>query len=239
MGYSDFREPQGQVIESLLNQKDTLVILPTGMGKSLCFQLPALMQEGLTLVISPLVSLMENQVQDLVARNLPAARLHSQQSRQQRKQVLELLKRNQLKLLYLSPETLLSQPIWALMLDASVKIQSIVIDEAHCLVQWGTTFRPIYRRLGAARQSIQRVKQQSVTLGAFTATADPQTQREISSVLSLRNHQTFRVSPYRQNLDLKVVRVFTPRGRRNKLLHFIELQGRTSGLVYTRSRKDR
>ena len=140
-GYQDFRDPQSQVVESLLSQTDTLAILPTGMGKSLCFQVPALMQQGLTLVISPLVSLMENQVQELKGRSIPAAVIHSQQSSPEKKQALYHLQKNRLKLLYLSPETFLSQPIWDLLLKLVQDIQSIIIDEAHCLVQWGDTFR--------------------------------------------------------------------------------------------------
>ena len=237
-GYPDFRDPQSQVVESLLSQTDTLAILPTGMGKSLCFQVPALMQQGLTLVISPLVSLMENQVQELKGRSIPAAVIHSQQSSPEKKQALYHLQKNRLKLLYLSPETFLSQPIWDLLLKLGQDIQSIIIDEAHCLVQWGTTFRPIYRRLGAARQALKLNQKRPVTIGAFTATADPQTQKEISSVLQLNQPNTFRLSPYRANLDLKIHRVWTPRSRKLKLLSFIEQQGSSSGLVYTRSRKE-
>ncbi len=149
-GYEDFRPPQGEIISSLLAQRDALVIMPTGGGKSICFQLPALLQTGLTLVVSPLVALMENQVQELRNRNLPAALLHSELSSHQRWQTLQLLERQQLRLLYLSPETLLNKSVWERLCQPQLKINGLILDEAHCLVQWGETFRPAYRRLGAA-----------------------------------------------------------------------------------------
>ena len=111
-GYNDFRPPQGEIVSSLLSGKDTLIIMPTGGGKSICFQLPALLQTGLTIVVSPLVALMENQVQELRDRNLPASLLHSQLPIQQRSQTMQSLLQNKLRLLYLSPETLLSKPVW-------------------------------------------------------------------------------------------------------------------------------
>lgn len=111
-GYEDFRSPQEEIISSLISQQDALVIMPTGGGKSICFQLPALMQTGLTLVVSPLVALMENQVKELRDRNLPAALLHSELPSQQKWQTLQLLDKQQLRLLYLSPETLLSPKVW-------------------------------------------------------------------------------------------------------------------------------
>ena len=121
-GYDDFRPPQGEIVSSLLAGKDTLIIMPTGGGKSICFQLPALLQTGLTLVVSPLVALMENQVQELRDRNLPASLLHSQLSRQQRRQTMQSLQQNKLRLLYLSPETLLSKPVWEIISQPHIQI---------------------------------------------------------------------------------------------------------------------
>lgn len=158
-GYPDFRPPQAEIIRSLLAQRDILIIMPTGGGKSICFQLPALLQPGLTLVVSPLVALMENQVKELRDRRLPAALLHSELPTYQRKQILQQLERQQLKLLYLSPETLLSAPVWERLCQPQVKINSLILDEAHCLVQWGDTFRPAYRRLGAVRPALLQSKQ--------------------------------------------------------------------------------
>jgi ATP-dependent DNA helicase RecQ len=127
-GYSDFRPPQGEIVQTLLAQRDALIILPTGGGKSLCFQLPALMQSGLTLVISPLVALMENQVQELRQRRLPAALLHGEMPAMQRKQVLWALETQRLRLLYLSPETLLSPSVWQRLCAPDLKINGLILD---------------------------------------------------------------------------------------------------------------
>uniref|UniRef100_UPI0036F2B47F DEAD/DEAH box helicase n=1 Tax=Trichocoleus desertorum TaxID=1481672 RepID=UPI0036F2B47F len=131
-GYSSFRPPQGEILQSLLAQRDSLIVMPTGGGKSLCFQLPALLQTGLTLVVSPLVALMENQVQELQERRLPAALLHSELPIRQRKQTLWALEQQKLRLLYLSPETLLSPAVWERLCQPNLRINSLVLDEAHC-----------------------------------------------------------------------------------------------------------
>ncbi len=235
-GYSQFRSLQGEVVRATLQRQDVLAILPTGAGKSLCFQLPALLQDGLSLVISPLVALMENQVAALQSKNVSAALFHSERSRDQRQQVLGRLERGQLKLLYLSPESLLTPAIWNRLTQLSQAIQSITVDEAHCITQWGNSFRPVYRRLGAIRPALQA--QYSIPIAAFTATADTATQQEIQSVLGLQQPQIFRSSPYRRNLHLKIQRVWSPASRRQRLRSFIEAQGSTAGLVYTRSRRE-
>lgn len=141
-GYEDFRSPQGEIIQTLLTRKDALIILPTGAGKSICFQLPALLQTGLTIVVSPLVALMENQVNQLKHLGLSGALLHSELPRKERKKTLQAIAQQQLSLLYLSPETLLSLPVWKIISQPEIKITGIIIDEVHCLTQWGTTFRP-------------------------------------------------------------------------------------------------
>ncbi len=235
-GYRQFRPLQGDVVRATLQRRDVLAILPTGAGKSLCFQLPALLQEGLSLVISPLVALMENQVAALQDKNVAAALYHSERSRNQRQHVLGQLERGQLKLLYLSPESLLTAAVWNRLLQISQIIQSITIDEAHCITQWGNSFRPVYRRLGTVRPALQSL--QSIPIAAFTATADTTTQQEIQSVLRLQQPQVFRSSPYRRNLRLKIQRVWSPASRRQGLRSFIEAQGHTAGLVYTRSRRE-
>lgn len=238
-GYSQFRPLQGEIVMSILQRKDTLVMLPTGAGKSLCFQLPALLQTGLTIVVSPLVALMENQVQALRTRGVDAALLHSEQSREQRQQMLHKLARGQLRLLYLSPESLLGANLWQRLIAPSVKIQTLVIDEAHCITQWGSSFRPTYRRLGSVRSALLQQRPGSeIAIAAFTATADPATQQDIRNVLGLKQPQVFRNSPYRKNLHLKIVRVWTAARRRDRLRQFIQSQGQTTGLVYTRSRRD-
>ena len=201
-GYEDFRPPQGEIIQSLLTKKDTLIIMPTGGGKSICFQLPALLQTGVTLVVSPLVALMENQVQELKERKLKAALLHSQLSVSQRRQTLQALERQELRLLYLSPETLLSRPVWEKLSHPELVINGLILDEAHCLVQWGDTFRPAYRRLGAVRPALLKSKRRGtkIALAAFTATADPLAQTVISETLGLQQPNVFRLNPYRTHL---------------------------------------
>ncbi|MBV9389308.1 MAG: ATP-dependent DNA helicase RecQ [Chroococcidiopsidaceae cyanobacterium CP_BM_ER_R8_30] len=238
--YHDFRAPQGEIVQTLLAQRDTLVIMPTGGGKSICFQLPALLQTGLTLVVSPLVALMENQVQELLGRGIPAALLHSQLSISQRKQTLRQLEQQQLKLLYLSPETLLSLPVWERLCQPDLQISMLALDEAHCLAQWGETFRPAYYRLGAVRPALLKHKPPgtNITIAAFTATADPPVQKTIQRVLRLQEPAVFSLNPYRPNLHLQVQQVWTPRGRRQQLLRFIRAQQQTTGLVYMRSRRD-
>ena len=239
-GYENFRYPQAEIIKSLLRSQDTLVVMPTGGGKSLCFQLPALVQEGLTLVVSPLVALMENQVKELQQRHLPAALLHSEVPRHQKKQILSSIEQQQLKLLYLSPETILSVPVWQKIALPQVKINSLILDEAHCLVQWGTTFRPAYRRLQIVRSTLLKSKPQGtkIAIAAFTATADSLTQKAIIRTLQLKQPKTFLLSPYRSNLNLQVKTIWTPRGKKQQTLKFIQTHPQQSGLIYVRSRRD-
>lgn len=239
-GYDDFRPPQGEIIRTLLERKDAMIIMPTGGGKSICFQLPALLQDGLTLVISPLVALMENQVQELRQRKLPAALLHSQLPAPERKRNLSLLEQQKLRLLYVSPETLLSPPVWERLCQPQLKINGLILDEAHCLVQWGDTFRPAYRRLGVVRSHLLKYKPPGtkIAIAAFTATADPTAQKIIQQVLKLQKPEIFRLNPYRENLHLKVEIAWTPKGRQQKLLDFIKARDKQAGLVYVRSRKD-
>ncbi len=239
-GYADFRPPQGEVIQALLDQKDALIVMPTGAGKSLCFQIPALMQNGLTLVISPLVALMENQVQELKQRRLPAALIHSEIPRQEKKQTLAELAKPHLRLLYLSPETLFSDAVWQRLINPQLKINGIILDEAHCLVQWGDTFRPTYRRLGAIRPTLLQSKppNSSLAIAAFTATADTTSQTMIKAALGLNNPEIFLVNPYRANLNLQIKIALSPRCRRHQLLNFLEKKPQQSGLIYVSSRRD-
>lgn len=239
-GYEDFRSPQGEIIRSLLEKQDALIVMPTGGGKSVCFQLPALLQTGLTLVISPLVALMENQVQELQQLQLPAALLHSELPTWEKKKTLQALERQELRLLYLSPETLLSAAVWERLCHPRLKINGLILDEAHCLVQWGETFRPAYMRLGAVRPALLKCKPPGtkISIAAFTATADPIAQKTIQKVLQLQQPQLFLINPFRKNLRLKVQTVWTPKGRKEQLLKFIQAHSKQAGLVYVRSRKD-
>jgi ATP-dependent DNA helicase RecQ len=239
-GYEDFRPPQGEIIQSLLEKRDALIIMPTGGGKSICFQLPALLQTGLTLVVSPLVALMENQVQELRSRNLPAALLHSELPPYQRRQTLQALARQQLRLLYVSPETLLSVPVWEILCQPQIVINGLILDEAHCLVQWGETFRPAYRRLGVVRAALLKSKppETKIAVAAFTATADPSAQKIITETLQLQQPAIFHINLYRSNLNPSVCIAWTPRGRKQQLLKFIQKRPRQTGLVYVRTRRD-
>ena len=239
-GYEKFRPPQGEIINTLLQGKDALVVLPTGGGKSICFQLPALLQRGLTIVVSPLVALMENQVAQLQELGLPGALLHGEIPSSHRKTTLEAIARQKLSLLYLSPETLLNPGVWKILATPEIEIRAIVIDEVHCLTQWGTSFRPAYRRLGAVRRSLLKTKppKTKIAIAAFTATADPQSQREICRALELKQPETFLVNPWRSNLSLNIQTVWTPKGRKQRLLKFIRSHQQQSGLVYVRSRRD-
>ncbi|ARV60758.1 recombinase RecQ [Nostocales cyanobacterium HT-58-2] len=239
-GYEDFRPPQGEIIQSLLAKEDTLIIMPTGGGKSICFQLPALLQTGLTLVVSPLVALMENQVQELRERRLPAALLHSELPPDKRRMTLQALERQQLRLLYLSPETLLSKPVWERLCQPQLVINGIILDEAHCLVQWGDTFRPAYRRLGTVRPALLKSKPlgTNIALAAFTATADPLAQTKIREVLQLQQPAVFCIYPYRSNINPYIRVAWTPTGRKQQLLKFLYEKSQQTGLVYVRTRRD-
>lgn len=239
-GYAEFRPPQGEIVRCLLEGRDALIVMPTGGGKSICFQLPALLQQGVTLVVSPLVALMENQVQDLRQRQLPAAVLHSELPTQQRRQTLAALEQQRLRLLYLSPETLLTEAVWQRLCRPELRVNGLILDEAHCLVQWGETFRPAYRRLGTVRPALLQHKPpgSQMAIAAFTATADPQAQATIQEVLGLHQPATFLLNPYRPNLALSVQPVSTPRARRQRLLHFVQDHRGQSGLIYVRTRRD-
>ncbi|NJL45290.1 MAG: ATP-dependent DNA helicase RecQ [Leptolyngbyaceae cyanobacterium SM2_3_12] len=239
-GYPDFRPPQGDIVQALLERRDVLVVLPTGGGKSVCFQLPALLQTGLTLVVSPLVALMENQVQELREKSLPAAALHSQMPSPLRRQTLQAIERQQLRLLYVSPETLLSPPVWERLCNPELKLNGLILDEAHCLVQWGETFRPAYRRLGAVRSALisHRINPDPIPIAAFTATADPQAQQILRDVLGLQSPKVIRLNPHRPNLNLEVKPVFSTGQRQAIVRRYLQRRSGQAGLIYVRTRRD-
>ncbi|MDG2990711.1 RecQ family ATP-dependent DNA helicase [Candidatus Synechococcus calcipolaris G9] len=239
-GYSDFRPPQAEVIQAIIQGQDALIILPTGGGKSLCFQLPSILKTGLTLVISPLLALIENQVAELRERNLAAAAFHSECSRGDRQRVLHDLDRQKLRLLYLSPESLFSPKIWQRLIHPDLLINGLILDEAHCLVQWGDSFRPAYRRLGTVRPALEQAKPHHPrpAIAAFTATADHQVRQTIEQVLGLKQPHRVCLNPYRANLSLGVKSVCSRGHRRQQVIQFIRQQRGTSGLVYGRSRRD-
>lgn len=228
-GYQQFRPHQRPIVEAVASGRDVLAILPTGGGKSLAFQVPALLRRGTTLVITPLVALMEDQVGQLKKLGLPAACLHGGQPAEERRTVLAGIVREGWQLLYLSPETLLSPPVWSRL--QKISVARLVLDEAHCLVSWGSTFRPDYHRIGAARRALG-----NPPLCAFTATATPQVQQELIRLLGLVDPEQLIVPPYRANLALSVQWIWTPNQRIERIQSFLKCQGNTQGLIYLRTR---
>jgi ATP-dependent DNA helicase RecQ len=227
-GMPSFRQPQRAIIDAVLAKKDTLVVMPTGGGKSLCFQLPALLLPGVTLVVSPLIALMKDQVDALQARGLPAGLLNSSQSLEEQRATLDAIRARTLKLVYIAPERFRSQSFLnALPADA---ISLFAIDEAHCLSQWGHDFRPDYMRLGEARKTLG-----SPPCIALTATATPDVQADIMKVLEMRDQAEFVAGFARENLSFKVRKIGSKADKQEALLRLIK-QHKT-GIVYCATRK--
>lgn len=195
---TQFRPLQREIIETILNRRDVLAILPTGAGKSLCYQFPATLFPGLTIVVSPLLSLMQDQLGKLTEHNIPSACWNSQQTDRQVKHVQCAIKENRIKLLFLSPEKLASTEVVKVLTGANVSF--VCVDEAHCISQWGHDFRPEYRHIG---HFLKKLPQRPV-VAAFTATATPNTMAEISHSLSLDNGRQFFLPAYRPNLRYAV-----------------------------------
>lgn len=196
-GYSDFRQPQKEIIDSVLSKNDTFAILPTGGGKSLCYQIPAIAFEGMTLVISPLIALMQDQIQALIKVGISAASITSQLDFEEINEVLNQCRLGKIKLLYIAPERLQSQ----LFINSlnELNIDLIAIDEAHCISQWGHDFRPAYLKISDIREILPKAP-----ILALTATAIPKVQEEIISSLKLKNVRVFKTTLKRNNLIHKV-----------------------------------
>jgi ATP-dependent DNA helicase RecQ len=226
-GYSEFRPLQESVIENVLEKKDTLVIMPTGGGKSLCYQIPALIFEGLTIVVSPLISLMKDQVEQLHELGVSAVVLNSSLSTIEYDENTKLIKEKKAKMLYVAPETLMMER--TLNLLASVKIDCLTIDEAHCISEWGHDFRPEYRRLADLRSAFP----DAVTM-ALTATATPRVQQDITRTLQFTKSNVFIASFNRENLFLQVIRKNDPF---EQTLKFLRKHENQSGIIYCFSRK--
>lgn len=226
-GYQQFRQGQQEVIEATLAGKDTLVIMTTGGGKSLCYQVPALCLEGITLVISPLISLMKDQVDQLLTNGIEAGYLNSSQTLEEQRAIEQKALSGQLKLLYLSPEKVMTQGFYHFI--SHCKISFIAVDEAHCVSQWGHDFRPEYTLLGNLRNTFP-----NIPLMALTATADPTTRADILLHLRLNNPHTYLGSFDRSNIRYTVQEKFKPM---EQLAKFIAGQKGKSGIVYCNSRK--
>ncbi len=226
-GYPEFRTLQKEVIANVLAKRDTLVIMPTGGGKSLCYQIPALIFEGLTIVVSPLISLMKDQVEQLTELGVNAVVLNSSLSAAEYEENVKLIKERKAKMLYVAPETLMMER--TLNLLSSLKVDCLTIDEAHCISEWGHDFRPEYRQLADLRSRFP----EAVTM-ALTATATPRVQRDITRTLSFAKSHVFIASFNRKNLFLQVIRKNDPF---EQTLKFLRKRENQSGIIYCFSRK--
>ncbi|MPQ46111.1 DNA helicase RecQ [Marinifilum sp. N1E240] len=226
-GYDQFRPLQEKVIQSVLKGNDAVVIMPTGGGKSMCYQIPALIMEGVTIVVSPLIALMKDQVEGLRANGVYADYLNSSQTSQQQAKVLENITAGNIKLLYVSPEKLVSQEFYYLLLQ--MKVNLFAIDEAHCISVWGHDFRPEYAKMSYLKKQFPHVP-----VIALTATADNLTQKDILSQLNLENPEKFISSFDRPNLSLTVA---PGRDKFKSILGFLRQRPHQSGIIYCLSRK--
>ena len=227
-GYNEFRPPQADIISAVLAGQDTFVLMPTGGGKSLCYQLPALMLPGLTVVISPLIALMKDQVDALRLNGIKASYLNSTLSPVERDTVFNALKQQQLSLLYIAPERLFSNEQQFLGWLKKLPVSLFAIDEAHCISQWGHDFRPEYRLLS----HLKTVFPQVPTI-ALTATADKLTQDDIITKLALRQPQIFKSSFNRPNIYYSVE---PKKGMYSRLVEYLIEHRDDSGIIYTLSR---
>jgi ATP-dependent DNA helicase RecQ len=226
-GLKRFRPFQLEIIERVLAGGDAFVLMPTGGGKSLCYQLPAVHGEGLAIVVSPLISLMKDQVDALRANGVNAAMYNSNLDAQEARSVLARLHGGELDLLYVAPERMM-RPGFVSSLE-SIRVGLIAIDEAHCVSQWGHDFRPEYAALGQLREHFPKTP-----FIALTATADPQTRDDIVDVLGLHSAKRFITSFDRPNIRYTVLEKHQPQ---TQLLRFLDKQGDESGIVYALSRK--
>ncbi len=227
-GYDSFRPQQKNIIQSVLNKKDALVLMPTGGGKSICYQIPALLSEGTAIVVSPLISLMKDQVEALRANGIATAALNSNNDETENMEIKRMCLSGKLKLLYISPERLLMEIDYLL---RDMQISLFAIDEAHCISQWGHDFRPEYTKMGVLHERFP-----NVPVIALTATADKITRQDIIRQLHLKDPQLFITSFDRPNLSLDVKRGYQQREKHKELIHFINQHANESGIIYCMSR---
>lgn len=226
-GYDSFRPMQDEIIQNVYDKKDTLVLMPTGGGKSICFQIPAITMKGITIVVSPLIALMQDQVEGLKANGIEAAFLNSSQSYPEQKMVEDDCFNGKIKMLYVSPEKLVSEAFTPILKMLPVNL--IAIDEAHCISSWGHDFRPEYTKLKFLKKQLPHIP-----IIALTATADKTTRKDIVTQLNLAEAKQFVASFDRPNLSLTVK---AGQKRFEQICEFLEDRPNTSGIVYCLSRK--
>lgn len=227
-GYDSFRPLQEEIIRHILDGNDALVLMPTGGGKSICYQLPALLREGTAVVVSPLISLMKDQVEALCANGISAGALNSSNDETENAALRRACMEGRLKLLYISPEKLLAEANYLL---RDMHISLFAIDEAHCISQWGHDFRPEYAQMGILHQQFP-----NVPIIALTATADKITREDIIRQLHLNHPRTFISSFDRPNLSLTVKRGYQQKEKSKTILDFIARHPGESGIIYCMSR---
>ncbi|EJS03559.1 DNA helicase RecQ [Bacillus mycoides] len=227
-GYSSFRRGQDETIKNVLDGKDTVCIMPTGGGKSICYQIPALVFEGTTLVISPLISLMKDQVDTLVQNGISATYINSSISITEANQRIQLAKQGHYKLLYVAPERLDSMEFVDQLID--MKIPMIAIDEAHCISQWGHDFRPSYLHI---HRILDYLPEKPLVL-ALTATATPQVREDICNTLGINQENTIMTTFERENLSFSVIK---GQDRNAYLADYIHQNQKESGIIYAATRK--
>ncbi|RUM65890.1 MAG: DNA helicase RecQ [Sulfurospirillum sp.] len=228
-GFNSFRSFQEEAVDAILEGRDLLMILPTGGGKSLCYQLPSLLMEGVTVVVSPLIALMQDQVRGLNENGIRAATINSDMNDEERQEVFTGLREGSIKLLYVAPERMSASGFIGFL--QSLKINFFVIDEAHCVSEWGHEFRADYRKLHLLKENFPQVP-----VAAFTATATPKVEADIHAALRLHEPLKLRAKVFRKNLTIRAQKRVS--NGRTQLLNFLQQHRDESGIIYTFTRKE-